>query len=723
MDKLLINRKGSTTQFLPLPLYGTSKSLIQHSSSTPIVGNNDNNPSKFNVGKSTLKRLPYFQLYSNSKRQRIVDKPSEITIDIQKFQQEYQQALELKNDVIQPSASNSNSIITGATNISIDMDLNNTFHDNVHINTNDISNRTEEAEPYNDDNILNDILSETDYTTHNRVFIPTKSSHSHTTPELHNNNNNNNSTFDVDDMRSSTISDQQINNVEEEYLQKCLTNMLNLPEHVVPVFPTSLQVDAIQDDLRDLINNNGMSTSEYEIKKHLIKTIDTLNHPVIPLIKGYETASNESWKGSGKTAFIEQLALCLEKEYDVFHLAVVCYELTMEEQLITLFEERYTVQRISMVMDDKWDYDYGIVAKIQKPLENTSTQRSLLPKDVDLVIVIDPRNQVENEALKAFQTTNGCPPYLHLVSVNCIEQRLRPCIKDKDLKQLELPENTSYAQFLDTSNDFALPNPTRLTLQLVNSIIKWLKHPKSAPYHCKIKNSPNISNDNNNNNIVIKVSNNNNNNNVQQQITQSSSNVQPVIEKIIIQDNHRIEVQTISEPPPLSQQITSETRSLEGDYVIEHTIQKQQSNYVINNVNNSQVHGQGKEVEAEVTNGKTGHILSLPREEEEEIIEIIDEWDAETQTIDTPPLIVPSFHPLPATSENMEPSNTSTPIGFEELLNSDMEADGTPFSEAEDGEMLNLQAELEKFFTNTSVNRLKKEVKSLSNMISINTTN
>lgn len=56
-------------------------------------------------------------------------------------------------------------------------------------------------------------------------------------------------------------------------------------------------------------------------------------------------------------------------------MAVVCYELTMEEQLITLFEERYTVQRISMVMDDRWDYDYGIVAKIQKPLETTSTQR------------------------------------------------------------------------------------------------------------------------------------------------------------------------------------------------------------------------------------------------------------------------------------------------------------------------------------------------------------
>lgn len=310
--------------------------------------------------------------------------------------------------------------------------------------------------------------------------------------------------------------------------------------------------------------------------------------------------------------------------------------------------------------------------------------------------MIDPRNQVKNEALNAFQNTNGYPPYLHLVSVNCIEQRLRPCIKDKDLKQLKLPENTSYAQFLDTSNDFALPNPIRLTLQLVNSIIKWLKHPKSAPYHCKIKNSPKISNDNDNNNIASKVSNNNNNDdNVQQQIIQPRNNIQPVIEKIIIQDDHRVEVQTTGKPSSSSQQLTSETISIEEDHVIEHTIQKQQSNYLINNIDNSQTHGQGNEIEVEETGGKTRHILSLPREEEE-IIEIVDEWDAETQTIDTPPLIVPSFHSLPATPENMELSNASTPIEFEEPLNSDMEADGAPFSEIEDGEMLNLQAELEK---------------------------
>ncbi|CAO3651004.1 unnamed protein product [Cunninghamella echinulata] len=100
-----LQARKSTTQFLSLPLYGTSKSLIQCSSSLAPIASNKDPSSKFSVGNPTLKRLPHFQLYSNSKIRRIVDNPSEIIIDIKKFQQEYQQALELKNSVIQVRSS------------------------------------------------------------------------------------------------------------------------------------------------------------------------------------------------------------------------------------------------------------------------------------------------------------------------------------------------------------------------------------------------------------------------------------------------------------------------------------------------------------------------------------------------------------------------------------------------------------------------------------------
>lgn len=181
---------------------------------------------------------------------------------------------------------------------------------------------------------------------------------------------------DTADTQPSTPNplQQQINEQDnEENVRKCLNNLSELPPNVVPVYPTKIQMDAIKEDLLEAKKSSAVNWSN--VKKHILKCIDILNHPAIPLVKGHEKAVNDHWEGSGKTAFLEQLGLRLEKEFKEFHMVVVCHELTMEEQLMSIFEKRYIVQRISMVMDDEWEYDYGVVAKIRQPVESESAHR------------------------------------------------------------------------------------------------------------------------------------------------------------------------------------------------------------------------------------------------------------------------------------------------------------------------------------------------------------
>ncbi|CAO3652580.1 unnamed protein product [Cunninghamella blakesleeana] len=98
-----------------------------------------------------------------------------------------------------------------------------------------------------------------------------------------------------------------------------------------------------------------------------------------------------------------------------------------------------------MVMDDEWNDEYGVVAKIKKPNKFRAAYG------------VNPRQLANMKPLNFFIdiSTLYPPPYLHLVSVNTIEQVLYNFIKKSKQQVFELLDKDNIiTQLTNSSNSF-----------------------------------------------------------------------------------------------------------------------------------------------------------------------------------------------------------------------------------------------------------------------------
>ncbi|CAO3652584.1 unnamed protein product [Cunninghamella blakesleeana] len=128
-------------------------------------------------------------------------------------------------------------------------------------------------------------------------------------------NNNNIDQNSTENNQADDVENKMKQN-DEFLVTKCLNNLPYLPPNVVTVFPTKIQMDAIKVDLLEAINS--ILIDQIHMKNHILKCFDILNYPAIPLVKGYEETLNQNWEGSGKTSFLKQLYLRLEKSMSSF---------------------------------------------------------------------------------------------------------------------------------------------------------------------------------------------------------------------------------------------------------------------------------------------------------------------------------------------------------------------------------------------------------------------
>ncbi|KAI8088898.1 uncharacterized protein BX664DRAFT_331687 [Halteromyces radiatus] len=456
--------------------------------------NNNNNTADISVSHITLKRVRPLSIFERSKSRKYNTNNLDIVLDKQNFTTQFQKHQDWYTKTVGSQKDDQST-----TSIQI-------LEESPATATTIVSDHTQQPPQTNSMNsqerilvedILGEVLGDTDYSTRNRIISPNKKATTDATTEVVINEpsvtaSSQTTTTTVEpshtlpvEMSLSTpttnteaiatdINGELVSTVEiaanNESQQSLLDSTTSFPPQTIPVLATQFQLDTVARESEHIIKQ-----STGGVKHRIGKVIDILNHPMHALIPGYISTGSDIWSGSGKTMFIQELLLRLKESAKEMDVLLACYDLNMEEFLTDLLKNKFTFDRLNTLAKSGWFGEYGLVVRFRT---SSSQQPPLTEGKTQLVLIIDPRLQDVNPIVKLIQNdeSNVSIPILYLVAWNSVEGRLLEYLRKQDPPSWRLPDQDSRMLIFDTSQDTSMDDLKlkQSTSSVVDSVMKWI---------------------------------------------------------------------------------------------------------------------------------------------------------------------------------------------------------------------------------------------------------
>ncbi|CDH49729.1 predicted protein [Lichtheimia corymbifera JMRC:FSU:9682] len=148
------------------------------------------------------------------------------------------------------------------------------------------------------------------------------------------------------------------------------------------------------------------------------------NLPLEAMVDDYDVTAADKWNGSGKTQFIRNFIDALNEAQMHMKLAIVTYDMNYESFFFNIVKRELGLpcERISSVLDETWEREYGVLF----PTSTAQSYGSNQPT-ADLVIALDIRLRPNNPVFEKIESHSGNdndrPPRLWLVTMGSAEMR------------------------------------------------------------------------------------------------------------------------------------------------------------------------------------------------------------------------------------------------------------------------------------------------------------